>query len=89
MHRRGDDVRRRFAGQLDNVLAEIGLDRLDAGSGQRFIELRLFREHRLRLGRLGHAMAARHVDHQIANLLAITRPQHLGTAGFGLHLENI
>ena len=30
VHRRGDDVRRRLVGQLDDVLAEVGLDHLDA-----------------------------------------------------------
>ena len=31
MDRRRDDVARRLAAQLDDVLAEVGLDRLDAG----------------------------------------------------------
>ena len=55
VHRRGEDVRRAVAHELHDVLAEVGLHRLDAGLGERLVEADLLGEHRLRLDRAGRA----------------------------------
>jgi hypothetical protein len=60
VHRRRDDVARVLAAQLDDVLAEIGLDRRDAGLGHRLVERDLLAHHGLALGdRLGVQPAGR------------------------------
>ncbi len=45
-----DDVRGRLAAKLDDVFAEVGLDRLDPGRLERLVEADLLRDHRLALG---------------------------------------
>ena len=48
MDGRGDEMRRPFAGQLDDELAKVGLRYLQAGRFQRRIEMHFLRGHRLR-----------------------------------------
>ena len=48
MDRRGDQVRRPFAGQLDDELAEVGLRHLQAGRLQGRVEVDFLGGHRLR-----------------------------------------
>ena len=50
MDRGRDDVRGRLVAQLDDVFAEISLDRRDAGRLQRLVEADLLGDHRLALG---------------------------------------
>ena len=50
MDRRRDDVRGRLVAKLDDVFAEIGLDRLDAGGLERLVEADLLGDHRLAFG---------------------------------------
>ena len=77
--RRGDEVRRPFAGELDDELAEIRLDDFDAGLLQRRVEVDLFRRHRLRfddkftLGALGD------VEDDSAGVLGRGRPVDVAT----------
>src|SRR5437762_525980 len=47
---RRDDVARRLAADLDQVLAEVGLDHLEAIAFECGIEADLLRDHRLALG---------------------------------------
>ena len=55
----GDDVARRFAPDLHDILAEIGLDHLDAGGFEMGVEPDLLRHHGLALGdELGARLAA-------------------------------
>ncbi len=53
VHRRGDDVARVLAGQLQDPLAEVGLDHPQPRLLDRLVELDLLRGHRLRLGHQG------------------------------------
>jgi hypothetical protein len=46
----GDDVARGVPGELADVLTEIGLDHLEAGSLQMLVEPDLLGDHRFRLG---------------------------------------
>ena len=48
--RRRDDVARRLVAELDDVFAEIGLDRLDAVRLEVLVEADLLGDHRLALG---------------------------------------
>ena len=50
MDRRGDDVARRLVAELDDVFAEIGLDRRDAVRLEVIVERDLLGDHRLALG---------------------------------------
>src|SRR5476649_593676 len=50
MDRRRDDVAGRLVAELDDVLAQIGLDRRDAGLLEMLVERDLLGHHRLRLG---------------------------------------
>ena len=49
VQRGGDDVARRFAGELDDPLTEVGLDDRRAGGIERLVERDLLGRHRLRL----------------------------------------
>ena len=48
VNRRRDDVRRPMPGKLNDVFAEVGFDRFDAGRFERVIEMNLLAGHRLR-----------------------------------------
>ncbi len=50
MYRRRDDVRRQFVAKLDDVLAEIGLDRGDGVFRQEIVEADFLGHHRFALG---------------------------------------
>ncbi len=60
LERRRDDVPGMLAGELEDPLAEVGLDRLDARRGERLVETDLLAQHRLALG--GHARARAPAD---------------------------
>ena len=70
-----DDMRRRFiVVDLQDVLAEIGLHRLDTGGCQRLIESSLLGEHGLRLHRLLDAVPAGDVANMAADLGPVLGP---------------
>jgi hypothetical protein len=82
VHRRRDDVARVLAPQLDDVLAEIGFDRRDAGLGHRLVERHLLAHHGLALGdRLG-VQPAKDLQHEGPGLGRGRGIMHLA-AGFG------
>ncbi|OQA32872.1 MAG: hypothetical protein BWY57_01638 [Betaproteobacteria bacterium ADurb.Bin341] len=87
VHRRRNDMGRGFPGQLNDVFAQIGLDRLDPGSGEGRIQIGLFREHRLRLDDFPDTMLPRQIDQQAGHLVAIARPQHFGAGRLRPRLE--
>ena len=77
MDGRRDDVRGRLAAQLDDVFAEIGLDRLDSRRFQRRVEADLLGDHRLALGhRLGAALLAQAEDDRV-RLRRVARVVHM------------
>ena len=59
---RRDDVRRAVVRQLHDVLAEVGLDHLEAGVLERLVEVRFLRGHRLALRDPPDAGPGRDVD---------------------------
>ena len=85
--RGGDDVRRRLAGELDDVLAEIGLDRLHPVSRERVVQPRLLRKHRLRLDRFREAVAPGDLEDERARLGAGFGEKHRRAAPRRLALE--
>ena len=77
MDRRRDDVARRLVAQLNDVFAEIGLDRRDAVGFEEIVEADLLGHHRLAFGyRLGADRAA-DLQHRGAGLLRRCGPMHL------------
>ena len=50
VHGRGDDVARQLVAELDDVLAEVGLDRHDARALEMAVEADLLGDHRLAFG---------------------------------------
>ena len=90
VQRRSDDVRRRLVVvDLQDVLAEIGLDDRHAGALDRVVERRLLGDHRLRLDDLAHAVAARDVEHEAVDFVGRLREQHGGAARRGIRLEDL
>ena len=87
MDRRGDDVRRRLAGELDDVLAEIGLHGLDVRRCERRVEGDLFRDHRLALDDEPHAGARGDVEDDGARLGGVAGPVHHAAVGGEALLE--
>ena len=75
--RRRDDVARRLVAQLDDVFAEIGLDRRDAVRFEVIVERDLLGDHRLALGDGLGADRAADVEHGGARLVGVARPMHL------------
>ena len=57
VNRGRDDVGRQLVAQLDDVFAEIGLDRRDAVAFEEIVEADLLGDHRLALG---HGLGAEH-----------------------------
>ncbi len=68
MDGRRDDVARRLVANLDDVFAEIGLDRLDAVLLEVVVERDLLRDHRLALGDGPGADPLADVEHDVARL---------------------
>ena len=82
MHRRRDDVARHLAAELDDVFAEVGLDRLDAVLRQMLVQADLLGDHRLALGGGLRADAAADVEDDRSRVLRRLGPMHLA-AGLG------
>ena len=81
VHRRRDQMARRLVAQLDDVFAEIGLDRGDAVRFEEVVEPDLLGDHRLALGNGPGAGRAADLQHRRAGLLGGARPMHLATRG--------
>ncbi len=77
VHGRGDDMARRLAPELDDVFAEVGLDRLDAVRLQMLVELDLFGDHRLALGHAASAEQPTDAQDRVARLFRRAAPMHL------------
>ena len=69
VHGRRDDVARRLVAELDDVFAEIGLDRLDAVLLEVLVEADLLGDHRLALGDGPRAGLAADVEDDVARLV--------------------
>ena len=67
----------RLAGQLDDVLAQVGLDDLEAGLLERLVEVDLLGRHRLGLDDRAHAASAAQVDDDAPRVLGVGRPVYL------------
>ena len=78
----------RVAGELDDVLGEVGLDALDAGLGQRVRQADLLAQHRLDTGHAPGARPRGRARRRCATGLARRRgPVHPGARGDGVALE--
>ena len=76
MHRRRDQVARRFVAQLDDVFAEIGLDRANAVFFEEIVEPDFLGDHRLALGDGLGAGSAADLHDRVAGFLGRARPMH-------------
>ena len=92
-HRR-DDVARRLAPDLDDVLAEIGLRHLDAGGFEMGVEADLFRHHGFALGDEARAGLLADLQDNVARVGGARRVMHLASAlrhlpliGFEIEVE--
>ena len=74
MHGWRDNMPRCFPRQLYDVLAEIGLHRLDAVGGEKTVEADLFRHHRLALGDGAGADALAQIENGAARLRGCRAP---------------
>ena len=75
--RRRQDVARGLAGELDDVLAEIGLDPADRGGLERLVEADLLGDHGLALGHRAGAGGLAQADHDRPRLGGIAGPVDL------------
>ena len=80
VQRRRDDVIRLFAGELDDVLAQIGFDRFDAVVFQMLVEMDFFGGHRLRFHDQLDAAIVRQIADEVARFRAVVRPDHFAAA---------
>ena len=81
VHRRRDDVARRLVAELDDVFAEVGLDRLDAVRLEMLVEADLLGDHRLALGHGPRADPAADAEDEVAGVRRRLGVVHLA-AGF-------
>src|SRR3954468_13410143 len=87
--RRADQVARPLVGELDDVLAEVGLDRLDAVSLEVGVEADLLGDHALALGDRAGTRRAAQVEHDGAGLGGVAGPVDLAAALADLGLERL
>ena len=78
--RRHEDVRRPLAGELDDQLGQVGLDRLDAGPGQRLVQADLVGRQRLDLHHLLRPVARDDPGDDPVGLGGVARPVDLAPA---------
>ena len=84
---RSDDVRRRLAGKLDDVLAEISLERFNAFGLERGVQMNLFRRHALALDDESRTALARQSLDDVVRFGRVTGPMNLSTGSFGIRGE--
>ena len=71
---RGNDVGRRHAGKLNDVLTEVGFKRLDARSDQRMVQADLLGRHAFHLHSAPHAVRPGDLQHNAVGFLPVSRP---------------
>ncbi len=74
---RGDDVRWRLVGELDDVFTQVGLDDLVASVLEHRVEADLFRDHRLSLADRFRLCLAADVEDDVARFLGIAGEMHM------------
>ncbi len=84
VHGRGDDVARRLVAELDDVFAEVGLDRAEALLLQELVDPDLLADHRLPLGDRVGARVAADLQHRLPGRLRIATPVHVRAVGLRL-----
>ena len=77
-------MRRALAAKLHDIFAEVGLDRVDAGFGERIVEIDLLGRHRLALDDVLRALGLREPDDVVARLGRILGEEHFAAARFEL-----
>jgi hypothetical protein len=87
MDGRHDDVTGRLLLELDDALAEVGVDHLDAARLQVGIQVAFLGEHRLALHQSTGAVALEDAVDDAVVFLGISRPMHLDAVRFGVRAE--
>src|SRR6185437_7430920 len=85
----GNDVARILLADLDDVLAEIGLDRRDAVLLEVIVERDLLGDHRLALGHRLGAEPLTDRQHRVARLLRRAAPMHVPALRLDVLLEGL
>ena len=88
MDRRHDHVRRRLPSELDDPLAQVSLDHLDAGRLERVVEEQLLRDHRLALRHESGPAPLAQVDDVAHGILGRGRFIDNRAGGLGGRLES-
>ena len=81
VERRRDDVAGQLVTKLDDVFAEIGLDRRDAVAFQVVVDAQLLADHRLALGDGAGVGRAADRQHRLARFIRGGAPVHLAAGG--------
>ena len=81
---RHHDVTGLLAFQLDDALAEVGLDHLDTLRLQEGVHLALLRQHRLRLHHLLDMVLLQDAIYDVVELLGVLGPMHDTTVFLGI-----
>mgnify|MGYP003668516988 CR=1 FL=1 len=76
-----DDVRGWLLGELDDVLAQIGLDHLHAVGDQRLVQADLLGDHGLALGHRLRVVTLADFEHDAPRLGRVARPVHVTAGG--------
>ena len=82
-----DDMDRALPGQLDDVLAQVGLDGPDAGRFEHAVQFHLLADHRLRLDDALDVVLFGDIEHVLIGLGRVLGPEHGGAPGGDLLLE--
>src|SRR5581483_1062507 len=77
MDGRDQDMRRAFAGQLNNQLGQVGLNRLDPPGPERQVEADLIGRQRFHLNYLASLVCSGNLRDLFVGLLGVARPMHL------------
>ena len=88
MQGRRHQVRRRFLGQLDDVLAQVGLEHVNALLFQNVVQAQLLGDHRLALGDRSDALLAGNLGHDGVGLRRVPREMHLPAGGPHVALQH-
>ncbi len=87
MNDRREDMAGWFAGQLHDVLTEIGLDDADPGTGERLVQADFLADHRLRLDDAPDPAPPGQFEHRCPRFGRVSGPVNLAAVGDEIALQ--